>query len=222
LFWGYKTYGDAFHVQKLLEQYTKAVGGTAYINVTTQYYEISDSQTIYISNPAVQYGGSVNDESPISKSPTDAQSAKEAIKAVKHFGYDPNGAYIVATPHDRASPGFGTHWCAYHNSTTYQGNVVAYSNIPYMPDAGSNCGADIISPPSDEGGKVEGVTVMAGHEYAEIYTDAAPFSGWNGQVGEIADVCAWHNMANDPFGKKSYTSQPLLSNATGSCVHSYP
>jgi len=91
-----------------------------------------------------------------------------------------------------------------------------------MPDAGTNCGENIISPPSDEGATVEGATIMAGHEYAEMYTDLAPFSGWNGQVGEIADVCAWHNMANDPFGKKSYTSQPLLSNASGQCEHSYP
>ena len=222
IFWGYKKYGDKYHVQKLLEQYTKAMGGSAYINITTQYYELSGSNKVYITNPPSQYGGSWNDESPISKSPTDAQVAKEATKGVKHFGYDADASYIVATPHDHTSPGFGTHWCAYHASTNYQGQAVAYSNIPYMPDAGTNCGENIISPPSDEGGKVEGVTIMAGHEYAEIYTDLDPFSGWNGQVGEIADVCAWHNMANDPFGKKSYTSQPLLSNASGQCEHSYP
>jgi len=222
IFWGYKKYGDKYHVQKLLEQYTKAMGGSAYINITTQYYELSGSNKVYITNPSSQYGGSWNDESPISKSPTDAQVAKEAIKGVQHFGYDADASYIVATPHDHTSPGFGTHWCAYHNSTTYQGQAVAYSNIPYMPDAGTNCGENIISPPSDEGATVEGATIMAGHEYAEMYTDLAPFSGWNGQVGEIADVCAWHNMANDPFGKKSYTSQPLLSNASGQCEHSYP
>ncbi len=43
IFWGYKTYGDKYHVQKLLEQYTKAMGGSAYINITTQYYELSGS-----------------------------------------------------------------------------------------------------------------------------------------------------------------------------------
>jgi hypothetical protein len=222
IFWAYKKYGDAYHVQKLLEEYTKVMGGSGYVNITTQYYELSGSDMVFITNPNNQFGGSWSDESPISKSPTDAQVAKEAIKGVRHFGYDPNALYVVATPHDHTSPGFGTHWCAYHASTTYRGEAVAYSNLPYMPDAGSNCGANIISPPSDEGGKVEGVTIMAGHEYAEGYTDLAPFSGWNGQVGEIADVCAWHNMQNDPFRKKSYTSQPLLSNATGQCEHSYP
>ncbi len=38
---------------------------------------------------------------------------------------------------------------------------------------------------------------------------------------EIGDICAWQNIQNDPFGSKSYTMQPMFSNATQSCVHSY-
>lgn len=145
--WGYKKYGDKYRVQKLLERYAKAIGGSAYVNVTTQYYEVSGSNQVYITNPPPRFGGSWNDESPISKSPTDAQVAKAAIRGVKRFGYDADASYVVATPHDHSSPEFGTHWCAYHNSTTYRGKEVACSNIPYVPDARTNC-------------RGEGVTVM--------------------------------------------------------------
>ncbi len=91
-----------------------------------------------------------------------------------------------------------------------------------MPDAGGNCGANITTAPKDETGTDEGVTIVEGHEYGESVTDPNPPSGWySNQAGEIGDACAWINIQNDPFGKKSYTSQPMYSNATESCVHSY-
>jgi hypothetical protein len=31
-----------------------------------------------------------------------------------------------------------------------------------------------------------------------------------------------HQLKNDPFGSKSWTSQPLFSDHTQTCVHSYP
>jgi hypothetical protein len=100
--------------------------------------------------------------------------------------------------------------------------MVSYSNLPYMPDAGQNCGSGIISAPSDESATDEGVTIVEGHEYGESVTDPQPGSGWyNGQAGEIGDACAWINIQNDPFRKKSFTAQPMYSNASESCVHSY-
>ena len=63
---------------------------------------------------------------------------------------------------------------------------------------------------------------MTGHEFAESVTDPQPASGWyNGAYGEIGDECAWTNVQNSPMGKGSYTTQPLFSNATDSCVQSY-
>ena len=88
-----------------------------------------------------------------------------------------------------------------------------------MPDAGGNCGASIIPAPKDESAADEGVTIVGGHEYAESETDPTPFNGWNSAFGEIGDLCAWYDIQNDPMGKKSYTMQPLWSNASGSCVH---
>ena len=147
--------------------------------------------------------------------------AAEALQGVAHFGYDPNGSYVVATPHGHSTPGFGTSFCAYHDDASYNGQNVAFTNSPYMPDAGTSCGANFTAPPSDETGTDEGVTIVEGHEYAESITDPHPFNGWNSGDGEIGDLCAWTDIQNDPFGKKSYTAQPLYSNATQSCVHTY-
>ncbi|HVN69243.1 MAG TPA: hypothetical protein VMU38_06320 [Candidatus Binatia bacterium] len=224
IFWGYKTYGDADKVAKLLKSYAKNMGGSGHNNIYTQYYEIVSSTTTYITNPKKQLGGVwMDNTNAVPAHPSDAQVAAEALNGVAKFGYDPNGSYVVATPHGHSSTGFGTQWCAYHSATFSSGKLVSYTNLPYMPDAGSSCGANFTTPPSDESATDEGVTIVEGHEYGESVTDPNPPSGWyNGSEGEIGDICAWQDIQNDPFGKKSYTSQPMFSNATQSCVQSYP
>ncbi len=217
-FWGYKGAGDPNRVAALLGAYAKAVGGSKLDNVVTQYAGTSGN----IANPRAQLGGTWTDPAKIPPHPTDAQVAAEAIRAVAHFGYDANGAYFIATGHDHSTTGFGSQFCSYHSSTTTSGNPVAYVNFPYIPDGGSPCGADVIAPPNDETGANEGVTIIAGHEYAEAVTDPDPFGGWNSPQGEIGDRCAWTDIENDPFKKNSYSAQPEYSNATESCVHTYP
>ena len=224
ILWGFGTYGDPNKVAKLLKSYGKNIGGSAYNNIYTQYYMKSGSTTTNITNPKKQLGGVWKDNTnSVPAHPTDSQVAAEAIAGVAHFGYDPNGSYVVATPTGHSSSGFGTSYCAYHSATSSGGHLISYTNLPYMPDAGANCGASIISPPNDQTGADEGVTIVEGHEYAESVTDPNPPSGWyNNQYGEIGDICAWTNIQNDPYGKKTYTAQPEFSNASQSCVHSYP
>jgi serine protease len=179
ILWGYGTYGDPNKVGKLLKSYAKNIGGSAYNNIYTQYYMKSGTTTTYITNPAKQLGGIWKDNTnAVPAHPTDAQVVAEAVAGVAHFGYDPNGSYVVATPTGHSSSGFGTSYCAYHGATSSNGKLVSYTNLPYMPDAGGNCGASIISPPSDEAGANEGVTIVEGHEYAESVTDPNPPSGW--------------------------------------------
>ena len=222
IFWGFKAAGDPDRTKPLLKKYAKVVGGSPLNNIYTQYYEISGGNTIPITNPKQQFGGAWEDDgAAVPAHPTDAQVAAEAIRGVAHFGYDPNGSYVVATPHGHSTTGFGSDFCAYHSATMANGQLVSYTNLPYMPDA-NDCGTNVIAPPSDESGTDEGVTIVEGHEYAESVTDPNPPTGWyNGQYGEIGDICAWQDIRNDPFGKKSYTSQPMYSNASQSCVHSY-
>jgi len=222
IFWGYKKYGDPDKLAPLLETYTQVMGGSSHNNIETQYYETSGTKDIYITNPTNQYGGSWVDTSPIPNSPTDEQIAAVALKAVAHFGYNANGIYVIATAHKHSEAGFGSHWCSYHSDTFYNKKLVPYANLPYMPDAGTDCGANIITPPSDESGVDEGMTIFGGHEFGESITDPEPFSAWYGVDGEIGDYCAFHNIANDPFGSKSYTMQPMVSDATQACVQGYP
>ncbi len=222
VFWGYKTHGDPDKVKPLMINYAKAMGGSAHNNIYTQYYGMTGKKKTFIGNANNQFGGSWEDDSPIPKSPTDSQVAAEAVKGASHFGFDPNGVYFVATAHNHNTPSFGTNFCSYHNAITSKGKTVPYVDFPYMPDGGSNCGVNFIKAPKDESAKDEGVTIMAGHEYGETLTDPQPFSGWNGVDGEIADPCSWQNIANEPFKNKSYSTQPMISDASGSCVQSYP
>lgn len=223
IFWGYTKYGDANGVKPLLENYVDNWGGgTGIHNIYTQYYEVSGSKTIYITNPSKQYGGAWEDDTdPVPLNPTNAQVATEALRGVAHFGYNSNASYVVATPHGRSTLGFGTKFCAYHSSAWSGGRLVSYTNLPYVPDAGHNCGANWISPPSDETATDEGVTIVEGHEQGESATDPEPYTGWDSPDGEIGDLCQWKDIANDRFGSHFYTMQPMFSNATASCVHSY-
>jgi hypothetical protein len=222
IFWGYKTYGDPDHVKRLLKLYSKNMGGSGHNNIYTQYYQKVGGTTTYITNPTTQLGGVWEDDhNSVPGSPSDAQVAAEALNGVAHFGYDANGSYVVATPHGHNSAGFGSQWCAYHGAAFTSNKLVSYTNLPYMPDAvpQTNCGANIIAPPSDESGTDEGVTIVQGHEYGESVTDPNPPSGWyNPSAGEIGDICAWQNIQNDTFHHHSYTMQPMFSNATQSCV----
>lgn len=224
IFWGYKKYGDPDGVAKLLTAYVKAMGGSGHNNIYTQYYDIVDGQKNYITNPRNQLGGVwFDNKDSVPQEPTDAQVAAESLKGVGHFGYDVNGSYVVATPHGRATSGFGTEWCAYHSATYASGNVVSYTNLPYIPDAGGNCGANFIAtPPKDESGVDEGVTIVEGGQEGDSVTDPVPGTGWyNQQYGEIGAPCAWTGVQNDKFHNKVYTMGPMYSDATQSCVQTY-
>lgn len=165
ILWGYKRYGDAQGVAPLLEFYLKNMGGSRHNNIYTQYYEVADGSEVDIENEVSQLGGIWDDEkTPVPKYPTDEQVAAESLNGVVHFGYDSNGSYLVATPRGRSTEGFGTQWCAYHSSVYSGQNLVSYTNFPYVPDARSNCGANVIKPPPDESGADEGVTIVEGHE----------------------------------------------------------
>jgi hypothetical protein len=222
--WGFKSAGDPNKVGKLLKQYLHAFGGSGIANVVTQYYMGSGGSQTFITNPSAQLGGIWKDNvHSIPSHPSDGQVAAEAGLLMAHFVFDPNASYVVATAHNHSINGFGTSFCAYHGATNQGGHSIAYTNLPYQPDAGGNCGASIITPPSDETGADEGVSIVEGHEYAESVTDPQLSAWWDSGNGqEIGDLCAWQNIQNDPMaGGSSYTMQPEYSDASASCVHTF-
>jgi serine protease len=105
------------------------------------------------------------------------------------------------------------------------GNV-AYTNMPYMTDAGASCGANF-----NGLGANAGITIVEGHEFAETVTDQFPSTGWIDSSGaEIGDKCAWIRSGQGAAADTTFTTgvfpvQSLWSNAfnndTGGCVLSF-
>jgi hypothetical protein len=163
--------------------------------------------------------------------PGSSAIAAEAVRAASHFGVSgDNVQIIVDVPHGVSPQGFKTSYCAWHDHTTASnGGDLPYTNMPYVPDAGSSCGAGFVSGGVDSAS--EGVTIVGGHEYAETLTDPAPSSGWVDSAGsETGDKCAWISSGQGAstvvnMNGSSYAVQSLWSNnfngGAGGCVSSY-
>jgi ricin-type beta-trefoil lectin protein len=103
-------------------------------------------------------------------------------------------------------------YCAWHSNSNEP-----YTNLPYMLDAGSGCGEDIVQ------SQYDGFSIVGGHEYAETITDPFPVSGWwdsaDGSGGEIGDKCAWRDpvsgnvdIATVALSTGTFAMQPLFNN----------
>jgi serine protease len=239
---GFTTGGyTSAQAQSYVEGFFGGVGGSSWANSDTQYCQGVPSGTTtcpagsaFVTNPSGQRGGTWNDTSPVPSSPTQSQIAAEAVAAAVHFGYNANANYMVFTPTGNSSSGFGTRWCAYHSSTSSGSGIVAYSYMPYVPDAGASCGMNFVNGTSDSFGHgyFDGFSIVGGHEYAEAATDPFPNAGWlDGAGAENGDKCAWIASGqgasqNITLGTGYYAVQSLWSNAynagAGGCVISYP
>lgn len=197
--------------------------GLAWLNVTTQYYSTANRAEQPITDPSSQLGGTWNDDvNSIPPRPNDRAIASEAVRAAAHFGISGNNVMVmVATPHGNSTRGFATQWCAYHSSTTTAGGPLAYTNLPYMTDAGAACGANFVN--GGSAGLLDGVSIVGGHEYAESITDPYPSSGWLDAGGdELADKCAWSSLStNVTLSTGTFAVQPLWSNAISGCATSF-
>jgi len=140
---------------------------------------------------------------------TGNQLALEAEAAATHFGNttqasNRNTQYVIVSPTGTNPDGWADiryGYCAYHDDTEdpsitgggpVAGPVVAFTNLPYVPDAGTSCGAASVNSP----GTLDGATEAASHEYAETLTDQvpgySPTPGWLTTNGaEIGDPCAY-------------------------------
>src|ERR1700722_1101528 len=135
----------------------------------------------------------------------------------------PDAQVVVATqsgtcPDGFAAPmctgGSGGGYCAWHSYSNEP-----FINLPYILDAGAACGQDFVNP----NGTYDGLTMAAGHEYAETITDPDPTSGWwdpdDPSGGEIADKCAFSPFSHDvTLSTGIFAMQPLWSNKVGGCV----
>jgi len=221
VFWGpsWSTNGDPDGVAAQLKAFYGAIGGSGWLNSVTQY---TQSGGAHIGNSGTIFGGSyVDTSSKPSNKPSQSQTAAEAAKAAAHFGdYSTSASYVVALPHGIRPGGFATQWCAYHSTTNANHASIAWTNLPYMPDAGYSCGAYSVN--SSGKGILDGVTIVGGHEQGETETDPQLDAWYDASGNENGDKCAWTNLENNP-NAAGFPTQPLWSNASngGSCVQSY-
>jgi len=205
VYWGWTS--DPSGEQTYLTDFLSTVGGTAWLNTVTQYSSAG--------NPTALYGGSWSDPTAIPAQPTDAQIQSEALSAANHFGVGTsvNVQIVVATPTGHSTAGFAVPggFCAYHGKIVADPNVT-YTNLPYMTDGGSVCGANTVSGPLD------GVSIVEGHELAESITDPL-LNAWIDATGnEIGDKCAWTDLSVITTSLGNFAVQPLWSNAANGCV----
>jgi serine protease len=141
---------------------------------------------------------------------------------------------VIVSPHGTNPDGFNTPkggFCAWHDwngDTTLNGGTVmstvgdvAFTNMPYVSDAGAGCGQNFVN--AGPAGTLDGLTMTAGHEYAETITDQNPAGGWIDQSGEEnADKCAWiasgpGASANVTFATGTFAMQTTWSNDANGC-----
>ena len=215
---GYATFsGDSAGVAPDLQAFFTGLGtgGETWSGVMTQYCNgvAPGAQTCPTSNTQhVGYptGGALagvwEDTSAAAPSAASGHAiGAESVRAATHFGNttqssNANTQYVIVSPHGTNPDNYETAgFCAWHDDTgdsTLDGGgavsspdgVLAFTNLPYIPDAGSGCGQGFVNSP----GTLDGVTIVEGHEYAETATDVWPAGGWiDSQGNENGDKCAW-------------------------------
>ncbi len=257
---GYLTLsGDSAGMAPDLQGFLKGLGtgGETWSGVMTQYCEAiaTGAQACPAGAAHVGYptGGALagvwaDTAAAAPSSPTGHQLAQEAITAANHFGRTTQAAnrniqYFVVSPSGTTPDGFNTpsgQFCAWHDFTadpTLPGGgaaispfAVAFTNMPYVTDAGGTCGKNFVNPGT--GGTLDGVTIVGGHEYAETITDQFPIGGWLDAVqNENGDKCAWVGSGpgasqNIALTTGSFAVQTTWANdansGSGGCLVAHP
>ena len=208
--------GDPSGLAPYLQEFMRGLGtgGELWSGVMTQYCDgvAVGAQTCPASNTQhVGYptGGALAgvwvDESTASpQTASGHQLGVQAVNAAAHFGNTTAASnrlaqYVIISPTGTNPDNYQTQgFCAWHDyngdSTRSGGAVsspygdIAFTNLPYLPDAGASCGANFVN----SNGPLDGVSIVEGHEYAETSTDQNPPGGWTDSTGaENGDKCAW-------------------------------
>ena len=204
--------GEAPHVQELFKGL--GTGGELWSGVMTQYCQSVPvgAQTCpsRARHAAYPHGGALagvwyDNSSASPAQATGNQLAQQAANAAAFFGnttaaLNRDAQYIILSPHGLDPDQYQEQgFCAWHDYTgdslldgggAVSPGYVAFTNMPYVPDVGLTCGARFINPGPTP--KLQGVSIVVGHEYGETITDQEPPGGWVDRSGnEVADKCAW-------------------------------
>lgn len=246
--------GAAPYLQELFKGL--GTGGELWSGTMTQYCDGSSVAAGATSCPSgaplIGYptGGALagvwyDNSAPSPSAATGAQLAQEAINAAAHFGNTDAASnryvqYVILSPTganpDNYQTGGFCAWHDYNGDSSLSGGPVsspygdiAFTNMPYVSDQGSSCGAGFVN----AGSNLDGFSIVEGHEYAETVTDQNPAGGWTNQTGsnyngqENGDECAWISSgqgasANVSMGTGSFAMQSTWSNDTNQCEIAHP
>jgi len=249
--------GDTRGVAPVVQAFFAGLGtgGETWSGVVTQYCQgVAVGATTCTSNAAhVGYSshgvlaGVWEDNTAASPAAASAtQLAAEAEAAAIHFNNtsaasNRSAQYVIVSPPGTHPDGFATttgNFCAWHDYTgdpslgtvAQPAGTVAFTNLPYLPDAGATCGQGFVNPGA--AGLLDGVTIVGGHEYAETLTDQFPAGGWTTSKGvEAGDLCAWGTTGTGAATDISTTTgsfavQSIWANdgngGTGACEVAHP
>ena len=257
---GYATFsGDPLGMAADLQAFLAGLGtgGETWSGVMTQYCEgvAAGARTCPPAASHVGYptGGALagvwEDSSSAEPSAATAhQLAAEAVDAAIHFGNttaasNRNAQYVIVSatgtnPDSYQTAGF----CAWHDYTgdstldgggadsTPWGTPIAFTNLPYIPDAGNGCGQNFVN--AGSAGTLDGVTIVEGAIYAETITDQFPSGGWTDSARqETGDKCAFISSGQGASQDISLTTGSFAMQSTwandfnggaGGCEISHP
>ncbi len=221
--------GDSDKMAPYLQEFYKGLGtdGEVWSAVMTQYCDgvTSGAKSCPATNAnhvAYPSGGTLagvwyDDSAAAPATATFDQIQQEAVAAAIHFGNNSARAnldnqYIITSPTGTDPDNvFKNNDCAYHSDTTnlsWTGDDVAYTNMPYIPDAGGQCGMGLVN---GQSGTLDGVSINASHEYAETVTDAFDDAGWWGNAAgddENGDKCGLSTTTVDQTSRCRLAPSP--------------
>jgi serine protease len=229
VFWGWNGVDPAGMAARQ-QSFFNGVGGSTWNASQTQYCQTAGgplnstcpSNGIFVGNPTGVLKGTWSDNTnAVPASPDDNAIQAEAVRAAAHFGNTTSASnastqYVIDTPHGNSTAGFNTQWCSYHGIASSSYGGLAYTDFPYIPDAGTNCGQNFVN--AGSAGTLDGVSIVGGHEFAETETDPGAGTGWYDTAGaETGDKCAWISAGpgastNVTLSTGSFAVQSLWSN----------
>ncbi|GAA2153598.1 hypothetical protein GCM10009760_51500 [Kitasatospora kazusensis] len=227
------------------QSFFKGLGsnGDAWSGVLTQYCEsvATGSASCPADAPHVGYpqsGGAlagvwVDNSTAAPQQATEPQIAAETAAAAKHFGnttaaQNRNVQYVVTTAKGMDPDSWHelNTWCAWHTFERSSYGTLAYTIMPYLTD-NKYCGTNWINP--GPRGRLDGYSILGGHEYAETVTDQNAMGGWIDPAGqENGDKCAWitqgtpGGLFNLQLATGAFAVQTTWSNDQHTCSGSHP
>jgi len=172
----------------ILTEFARAIGGSAYFNINTTYYNGSSA---HVSN-SVNYAGSVDDSYSLGTTLSDANIQTIVTNAINNNALlkDPNGVYFVLTSDDVAeSSGFCTTYCGWHTYGTIANTNIKYAFVGNAARCPSACEAQSTSPNGNAG--ADAMASVIAHELEEAVTDPNLNAWYDTRGYENADKCAW-------------------------------